>query len=343
MSASAVAVLAADVGGTNTKLALARLDGTAVSLVHSTVYPSRSYASLEGAVDAFLNEPECAPYAHSVVAACFAVAGPVEQGVARLTNLTWQIDERALERHFSCPRVSVINDFAAAAFGIEQSPETDFLVLQEGQPVDYADRVIVGAGTGLGVASLAWNGDHYSVHPSEGGHSDFAPINALQDELLQHLRREIGRVSYERVLSGSGLVRVFDFLKVSGPTLPGASLLEAMSTGDPAGAIAASALAHRDPVAESALDLFVSAYGAFAGNMALIALAHGGVYVAGGIAPKIAAKLTDRTFVDAFNAKGRMRPLLETMPVKVVLNDHVGLNGALAVAARLGKQLPTPP
>jgi glucokinase len=328
-------VLAADVGGTNTKLALAQFDAGALALIRRDAYSSQAYASLEGIVQTFLSHPDLASRAGSVVGACFAVAGPVERGCARLTNVAWEIDESRLSRHFSIARVSVINDFAAAGVGIDQLAASDFLTLQEGVALDKADRVIVGAGTGLGVASLTWSEVGYRVHPSEGGHADFAPVDAVQDELLIHLRREFGRVSYERVLSGPGLPRIFTFLKQRGPIVPSDALLNAMTLGDPAGAITEFALGHRDAVAEHALDIFASAYGAFAGNMALTALAHGGIYVAGGIAPKIAPKLADGTFMRAFMAKGRMRTVLETMPVKVVMNEQVGLMGALAEAARI--------
>jgi glucokinase len=330
-------VLAADVGGTHTKLAVAQVAAGALALIRRDVYSSQAYPSLESIVETFLSHPDLASRAASVAGACFAVAGPVEGGCARLTNVAWDIDQTSLARYFSIPRVSVINDFAAAGVGIEQLGERDFLTLQEGVLLERADRVVVGAGTGLGVAWLTWSEGRYYVHPSEGGHADFAPVDAVQDELLVHLRREFGRVSYERVLSGPGLPRIFNFLKQRGPIEPTDALLNAMTVGDAAGAITEFALSHRDAVAEHALDIFASAYGAFAGNMALTALAHGGIYVAGGIAPKIAAKLTDGTFMRAFMAKGRMRAVLEKIPVKVVMNEQVGLMGALAEAARIAK------
>jgi glucokinase len=336
MAANPGVVLAADVGGTNTKLALGRPAAGRCTIVEQRGYSSGAYASFELAVEAFLREPDVAPHAAQVRAACFAVAGPVEDGCAQLTNLSWRIDEAALARHFGIPHVKVINDFAAAGLGIDELAQADLLTLQAGGPVAGAHRVIVGAGTGLGIALLMSEGGCYRVHSSEGGHSDFAPIDALQDELLRELRGEFGHVSAERVVSGPGLPRIVDFLAGRGAT-PGADLLNAMAQGNAAGAITEFALAKRDPVAEQALDVFVSAYGAFAGNAALMALAHGGVYVAGGIAPKIAAKLPDGTFMRAFTAKGRFRGLLETIPVKVVLNEHIGLLGAAAEAARLAR------
>jgi glucokinase len=329
-------VLAADVGGTNTKLALARCSAGKRAILSRAVYRSREYGALDLAVSAFLKrelEPSTA-----VAGACFAVAGPVENGHAHLTNLPWGVQAEVLSRELRIPHVSVINDFAAAGLGISELAEGDFLTLQAGVPVARGDRVVIGAGTGLGIGWLIWQGTRYRVHPSEGGHADFAPADALQDELLAHLRRELGHVSAERVLSGPALARILRFLEQRDGVAPTAALVEAMANGDPAGAITDCALSERDPLAVRALDLFASAYGAFAGNMALVGLAHGGVYVAGGIAPKIAAKLVDGAFIRSFTSKGRFQKLLESIPVKVVMNDHVGLLGALAEAARVAQR-----
>jgi glucokinase len=332
-------VLAADVGGTNTKLAIGRCGATGYTILHRTVYPSRGYPTFHQAVEAFLGEAEVRPFAHALGAACFAVAGPVENGSAGLTNLSWRIDESEVAAYFGIPRVCVINDFAAAGLGIAELAPSDFLALQAGVPVPEADRVVIGAGTGLGVAWMTWDsdGDRYCVHPSEGGHGDFAPGDELQDELLRYLRRELGHVSCERVLSGPALPRILAFLHATNRGTPSRALLDAMAGQNPSRAITQFGLAGTDDLAVRALDLFVSAYGSFAGNMALLALSHGGLYVAGGIAPKIAAKLQDGTFVRAFNAKGRFVKLLETIPVKVVLNEQVGLLGAVAEAVRIAR------
>lgn len=335
MTTTPTVVLAADVGGTNSKLALALCSADACQIVKRSVYPSGEHAAFEQIVEAFLREREVAAFSTRVAAACFAVAGPVEEGCARLTNLTWRIDKRGLARHFAIPRVTVINDFAAAGLGIDQLADADLLTLQHGTPILHADRVVIGAGTGLGVAWLTWEDGRYRVHSSEGGHADFAPIDELQDRLLQHLRGELGHVSAERIVSGPGLERIFRFLRDSGSTAPAQALLDAIAQGDDAGAISEFALSHRDALAERALELFVSAYGAFTGNIALTALARGGIYVAGGIAPKIAPKLQDGSFMRAFTSKGRFRTLLESFPVKVVMNVQVGLLGAIAEAARL--------
>jgi glucokinase len=332
-------VLAADVGGTRTKLALACCDEEqGLRFVERAAYASGEFPAFERILDAFLSEPAVAPYASQVCTACFAVAGPVKDGAARLTNLTWSVDERSLAQHLGIRRVSVINDFAAAGLGIDLLTEADLLTLQTGAPIARGNRIILGAGTGLGVAWLTWNEDRYRVHSSEGGHADFAPIDDTQLELWRYLRQRFDHVSAERVVSGSGLERIFSFVQESEAARPSTALLDAMAQGDDAGAISQFALERRDSLAERALDVFASAYGAFAGSMALMALARGGVYLAGGIAPKIAVKLQDGTFIRSFTAKGRFRPLLETVPVRVVMNESTGLLGAIAQATRAARE-----
>lgn len=322
--------IAADVGGTNTKIALAEFDDARPRVIARQVYRSAEYAGLDAIVQTFMRE-SAAP---RISAACFAVAGPVEHGHAKLTNLPWQLEQNALAQRLGFP-VRLINDFAAAALGVEHLAADDLMTLQQGTTIERASRVVVGAGTGLGVGVLEWTEEGYRVYPSEGGHCDFAPVNEVQDQLLMHLRREFPHVSSERIVSGPGLPRIVAFLTASGAT-PTHALSEAMRRRDPSEAITEFALGKLDDVAVRALDIFAAAYGAFAGNMALVTLAHGGVYIAGGIAPKISAKLGDGTFMRAFTAKGRMGKLLETMPVRVVLNEQAGLYGALSEAARAG-------
>lgn len=337
MSAPQAMVIGADVGGTNTKVGLARVEAGRPVLLEKRVYPSQQYPGLEVIVEEFLARSAVEDDAAAVKAACFAVAGPVDLGRAKLTNLPWQLDEAAIAQRLGLPQVSIINDFAAAGLGVDHLAADDLLTLQAGEAEDRAQRIIVGAGTGLGVAFLAWDENGYEVHASEAGHMDFAPTDAFQDALLAHLRLAFPHVSYERVVCGAGLTRIFCFIEDTEGTRPSRELKDAMSTGDPAQAITDYALNATDETAVRALDLFVTAYGAFAGNIALAMLARGGVYIAGGIAPKIAAKLEDGTFMRAFTAKGRFSRLLERMPVHVVMNEHVGLYGALAEAARLAR------
>jgi glucokinase len=252
-----------------------------------------------------------------------------------VTNLPWEIDSRALAREFGFPRARLINDFQAIGYGIEALSDADLVVLQAGEPVTRAPRAVIGAGTGLGQGILVWDRDHYEPIATEGGHASFGPNDDLQIELTRYLLANGGRASYERVLSGHGLVRLYAFLKARGETPESVSLAEAMQKDDPAAAITRAALEQNDRLANRALDLFVDVYGAQAGNLALTAGARGGVYIAGGIAPKILPRLTDGRFLRAFLDKGRMSPYVAAVPVRVVTNPDVGLIGAALAASRM--------
>jgi glucokinase len=328
-------LLAADVGGTKAALGLGEA-GSARSVLAQRVYACREHAGFDSIIADFLRRPEVVAHGPRIVAACFSVAGPVAGNSSTLTNLGWKVEGAALERQFALPVVRLINDFSAAAQGIAQLTETELETLQAGRPVERGTRLVIGAGTGLGVGLLTWEGQGYAAHPSEAGHTDFAPVDELQDRLLGNLRRSFGRVSYERVVSGPGLMRIFSFLQEAGAGMPSRQLLDASKTRqDAAELIAEFGAAKLDPLAVRALDLFVAAYGAFAGNMALATLARGGVYISGGIAPKIAAKLREGGFMRAFVHKDRFGDLLATIPVHVVMNPQVGLFGALLEAQRL--------
>jgi glucokinase len=329
-------LLAADVGGTKVALALAAAGGARQEIVAHRVYACQEFDGLQPIIVDFLQQPPVAGHRAAIAAACFSVAGPVTANSATLTNLDWKIAGNALAAELRLPEVRLMNDFAAAGLGITRLAANELETLQAGSPVAQAARLIIGAGTGLGVGLLTWQDNGYAVHPSEAGHADFAPVDELQDKLMLHLRRSYGRVSYERVVSGPGLMRIFSFLQETGAGLPSRQLRDADKTRrDTAELIAEFALAKLDPLAVRALDLFVAVYGAFAGNMALATLARGGVYIAGGIAPKIAPKLKEGAFMRAFNNKGRFSEVLATMPVQVVMNPQVGLYGALLEAARL--------
>ena len=326
-------LLAADVGGTKTLVALAGRGGPWPGIVAQRNYASRDFRALEAILADFLARPEAAVHARAISAACFCVAGPVAGNSTVLTNLNWRFGTDALAAQFALPSVTLINDFAAAGLGISRLPAEDFAILQGGRPVEHGVRLVIGAGTGLGAGWLTWEGGRYVAHDSEAGHADFAPVDELQDKLLAYLRRDFGRVSCERVVSGPGLMRIFGFLRETGAGDPSRSLLDATRMrGDAAAVIGEFAMSGLDPLAVRALDLFVAAYGSFAGNLALAALAHGGVYIAGGIAARIGAKLQDGTFMRAFLNKGRFAELLATIPVNVVLNPEVGLYGALLEA-----------
>jgi glucokinase len=329
-------LLAAEVGGTKTEVALVTGNGGGREFVAHRVYPSHDFSGIEAVIEDFLKQPQTDALIGSIAAACFSVAGPVEGGSTLLTNLGWRMDAAALSQRFGVPKVRLINDFIAAGHGIARLAPAEMEVLQTGTPKERGTRVIIGAGTGLGVGLLVWHGERYAAFPSEAGHADFAPVDEVQDRLLGYLRQNFGRVSYERVISGPGLMRIFSFLQDTGAGMPSKQLQAAIQKrGDAAEAITEFAVARLDPLAVRALDLFIAIYGSFAGNMALGGLALGGVYISGGIAPKIIGKLRDGTFVRAFNNKGRFSGLLSGIPVCVVLNQQVGLYGALMEAARL--------
>ena len=329
-------LLATDVGGTKAALALATAGAARPQIVAQHVYACREFDGLQPIVAAFLQLQPVAGNRGAIAAACLSVAGPVAANATTLTNLGWKVSGNTLAAELRLPEVRLVNDFEAAGLGISRIAANELESLQEGSPVARTARLVIGAGSGLGVGLLTWQDDGYTVHPSEAGHADFAPMDELQDKLLGHLRRTYGRVSYERVVSGPGLMRIFSFLQETGAGIPSKQLRDAdKSRKDTAELIAEFALAKLDPLAVRALDLFVAAYGAFAGNMALATLAHGGVYIAGGIAPKIAPKLKDGAFMRAFTSKGRFSEVLATMPVHIVMNPQVGLQGALLEAARL--------
>ncbi len=328
-----MALLAADIGGTHVRLCLARAGSREFLAEHT--YPSADFASFADVLRLFLADVPAMP----VESACFAVAGPIrdtaEGQIVKVTNLPWEIGARALQREFGFPKLRLINDFQAIGHGIEALEEKDFVVLQPGHPVARGPRAVIGAGTGLGQAILVWQGDRYEVIATEGGHTEFGPTDDLQIELVRYLIKRFGHASYERVLSGPGLVRLYEFLRQQGVVAESTVVIETMKTADPAAAITEAALTHTDPLATMALDLFVRIYGAQAGNLALTAGATGGVYLAGGIAPKIISKLRDILFLDAFRSKGNMSAYVENIPVRVVMNPKVGLMGAVMVASHL--------
>lgn len=320
-------LLAGDIGGTKTLLRFFEAGG---GVLAERRFDSAAFASLNQIVATFLSDFPSIPLA----AACFGVAGPVEGGRANITNLPWQIDAASIAAEFSIPQVRLINDFQAVAYGIESLESRDLATLQAGKPQERGVRAVIGAGTGLGEGFMVWQGGHYEAFPSEGSHADFAPVEALQIELLRHLAARYGHVSYERLLSGPGLVNIFEFLRDSRGQQATAELQSAMMTGDPAAAISGHALGCKDELAVSALDLFARIYGAEAGNLALKVLARGGVYIAGGIAAQIMGKLRDGEFLRAFADKGRFAGLMGNIPVHVVLNPKLGLMGAARVAER---------
>lgn len=328
-------LLAGDIGGTKTLLQLVRVDNGNFCSIYERRFESAAYRDFNSLVDEFMRAATLIPAAaRPVDAACFGVAGPIHGQSAKITNLDWTINAGAVGDEFGIGNISLINDFAAVGCGIEVLQKEDLTSLQNGEPELQGTRAVLGAGTGLGEGILVWRENHYQALPSEGGHVDFAPVDEHQDGLLQYLRPIFGHVSYERILSGAGLVKIFEYLTDTGLEAPTAALNVAMLESDPAAAISAFGLDGRDKAAVRALDMFMDIYGAQAGNLALTTLAKGGVYVAGGIAPKIIAGLKQGRFMRAFNDKGRFSTLMQRIPVKVVINPNVGLMGAALVASR---------
>ena len=329
--------ISGDIGGTKTLLQAAEwLDGSAHVRCERR-YANREYLSFSDVLRDFLGATSALGLKHPL-SACFAVAGPItEQGI-RLTNLPWLMNATALEREFSIPLVKLINDFEAVALSVEVLAADDLVALQNGTPRATGMRVTLGAGTGMGVACLIWQARCYIPLPTEAGHMDFAPADELQVRLWDHLRKYFGHVSVERILSGPGLVNIFNFLMVEcGGAADGA---QALLGSD--GAPQVSDLAFNDghPIAMKSLTLFVEIYGAYAGNLALAGLCRNGVYVAGGIAPKIIVKLQEGGFIKAFRDKGRFSSLMEEIPVHVVINSKAGLIGAAEEAKRMLLVLP---
>ena len=316
-------ILAGDIGGTKTVIGLFEEAGNRLQTIREETFPSQSHGSLEEILDRFLGPGSRLP----LRMACFGVAGPVVEGKSKATNLPWELDEHTLAEALQVPRVTLLNDLQAAAHGMLHLEPTDLCVLQPGLK-QKGNIAVIAAGTGLGEAILYWDGECYHPIATEGGHTDFAPRSDLEVELLRYLQREFGRVSYERVLSGPGLFNIYRFLRDSG-FAPEPERLRTRIAEEGAGAVISEiGLAGDDPLCAKALDLFVSAYGAEAGNLALKAFAIGGVYVGGGIAPKILPKLQDGTFTSAFADKGRFAELLRSIEVKIALNPRAPLIGA---------------
>jgi glucokinase len=320
-------LLCGDIGGTKTTLAV--FDRAEIlEVVGLETYPSADVRDLGQLMADFQARERW-----SVEAACLGVAGPVVGTRVETTNLPWLIDAGALSARLGGAPVFLLNDLEALAYGVTVLPAKALVELNSGVPVPTGTIAIIAAGTGLGQAGLVWEGRRWLALASEGGHADFAPRSEREIELLRFLRTRYDHVSWERVVSGPGLVHVFEFLRdVEHMPVPPA-LAAAMAAEDPGAAISAAALGGGVPIASAALDLFVALYGAEAGNLALKLKSMGGVYVGGGIAPKIAPRLRDGTFLAAFLAKGRFSSLLGEMPVRVILDEHTALYGAARYAA----------
>lgn len=315
-------ILAGDIGGTNARLAYFDVVKGKFSLVGATIFPSRNFSSLDEIASKFVDTMSVAPDV-----ACFGIAGPVLNGRVETSNLPWVIEASKLSRELGIKNVSLINDLEATGWGISALEEKDIVTINPGKDI-AGNQAVLAAGTGLGEAGLHWDGTQHHVFACEGGHTDFAPRNELEMDLLHYLAAQFGHVSYERILSGPGLVNVFHFLRDTGRGTEPQWLADEMRETEPAAAISQAAMDGKCSLSEHALNIFISIYGAEAGNLALKMLSTGGVFLAGGIAPKILAKLQDPFFMQSFLDKGRMRPVLEAMPVRVIMNDKIALLGA---------------
>ena len=321
-------ILAGDVGGTKVELALYNFEGGRLSHVSEERFPAKDYAHLEEIVRTFSaknNHPE-------ITAACFGVPGPVRNGRLKLTNLPWLLDAREMARNLGIDHVFLINDLEANGYGIPELTGEQVCTLSEGDPSTVGNRGLVSAGTGLGEAILMWNGKMHVPVASEGGHCDYAPRTETDIAMLRYLQKKVGgRVSNERVISGLGLQNVYSFLKEDQGMPESPELRDRMVHEDPNAVIGDLGMG-KDELCTRALDIFVSAYGAEAGNLALKVLSVGGMYIGGGIAPKILEKMRDGTFMKAFTDKGRLSDLLVQTPVRIILESRAALIGAAAFA-----------
>ncbi len=349
-------ILAGDIGGTKTLLRLAERNADGFLVLYEERFAGAEYASFSDVLREFLTSAETRlGELPKLSSACLAIAGPVrDRGsklTAQLTNLGWSFESDRLAEEFNIANVSLINDFVAVGYGVLGLQPHDLHTLQDGKVVERSPIGVIGAGTGLGEAFLGWNGDRYEVYPTEGGHADFAPRNALEIELLQYLLKRHDRVSVERVASGTGIVAIYQFLRdrqvAPRESQEIAEKVRLWETGDitsgAASAIADAALTNcginsetnLDHLATQTMQMFVEAYAAEVGNLALKLIPNGGLYIAGGIAAKILPLLQDGTFLQVLKNKGRVSPVLEDIPIHIVLNSDVGLIGAMLYGASL--------
>jgi glucokinase len=318
-------ILAGDIGGTKTNLALYERVNGALTMKVQQQFASQEFATFAEVIAAFLKQTSPA----FINAACFGIAGPVVAGNCRTTNLPWNISTTELQKLLNTSSVRLLNDLEATAYGMLYLPNEAFVELNPKANYTEANRAVIGAGTGLGEGMLFYDGQNYHPSASEGGHCDFAPLNAEQDKLLVWLRKRYPtHVSYERILSGPGIYALYEFLKESGFAPGPLEMQNADENADKSALISVCALKSNDPLCSKTLELFAEIYGAEASNLALKTLSLGGVYVGGGIAPKILPFMKSNHFMRGFLSKGRFNELLEKMPIKISLNAETALLGA---------------
>ncbi len=320
-------ILAGDIGGTKSNLAIFRVVSDTLTMERNQRFHSSAYPGLNAILREFLEDEH-----RAILAACFGVPGPVKNGRARPTNLTWGVDAAEIAAEFSITCVSILNDLAANAYGIAELKDADFAVIQKGAADAEGNRCVVSPGTGLGEGGLFWDGKKHRVWACEGGHADFAPRNELEVAMLEYLIKQYGHVSCERVASGLGIENIYKFLRDTerGRELP--KVAAEMKDGDAGVVISRHAELGGCPMCVQTVEIFLSCLGAETGNMALKAMATGGVYLGGGIPAKMISQIKSVGFTHAFNDKGRLSGLMQSMPVKVILNDQAALLGAARYA-----------
>ena len=324
--------LAGDIGGTKTTLAIITSSSGPKVFLEKTTFQSHDYPSLEAIVKLFLKEKKWAPSKAS-----FGVAGPVIDGKVQTTNLPWHLAEAVLSKELDIP-VRLLNDLTATAHSVPFLNEDDLVTLNPGKPVVHGSMAVIAPGTGLGEAYLNWDGNRYRAFPSEGGHVDFAPADQLQMKLLAYLQAQFGHISYERVCSGSGLPNIYSFMKEEGIDIEPSWLHDQLiQEADPSPVITKAALEGIAPIAIATLDLFSTILAAEAGNLVLKILADGGIYLGGGIPPKIMPFLQKASFLNSFQNKGRFAAFLEAIPVHVILNPDTALIGAARHGLEVGE------
>jgi glucokinase len=322
-------LLAGDIGGTKTRLGIFGITKNSFHLLSEKTFLNKNYSQLENILQVFMRGKK------KVSSACFGVAGPVTGETIKTTNLPWVIKTKSLQNILDLTKLEIINDLVANAHGISVLKKKDFIILNTGKPFN-GNRALISAGTGLGEAILFWTGNEYIPSPSEGGHSDFGPRNLLEVELLRYLIDRFGHVSYEHLLSGTGIINIYKFFRDQKMSATEPEWLSnKINQEDPAMVISENARMKKNRLCVMTMDMFASIYGAAAGNLALQVMAVGGVYVGGGIAPNIIWKLKDGTFMDAFKNKGRLSNIVAQFPVKVIMNDRAALLGAAHHAVSL--------
>ncbi|MEM4239586.1 MAG: glucokinase [Candidatus Woesearchaeota archaeon] len=323
-------VLAGDVGGTKTRLGLYSIENRSFSTLSLDCFENKNFDNLWQIVKVFLDATDAHPRA-----AAFGIAGPVIEGVCKATNLPWKIDVAQLSKKIGIPRTTIVNDFVAHAHGIDAIKRKDLFVIQRGDYDGLANKALFGPGTGLGEAIIAQHGGDAIVVPSEGGHQDFAPQNETEIELLKFLMKKFGHVSNERILSGPGIMNVYEFLKKGGYAKESSAVRAALNAKGAKKPSIIMRYSRTDKLCRMTADLFFSVLGAEAGNLAMQAMAFGGVYIIGGLVRNHAALLKKSSFLKSFRNKGRLSPLMRRIPVYVVKNEKLGITGAAALASDL--------